>query len=229
MSSNRRSSWARPLEPLRYHDSISPPISPIRSNTRFPSLSNMQSPLEEEFDYEITRIEPPCPLHPSGPDRAMLAPAAHTTASSLIFKKTAMLEEMVSVLSSDLEATQQQLLLRWLGRRRRRWPGCLRRYRMLPRFDTMRRATLLRRLCRLRLLRSWAAAGWDRRRSRTLWVQRGKEDRGLRAFRRVIRRGRWILLSPTQELGLRARTFNMELATEPDGGGTSHIDSSWDG
>ncbi|KAK0366680.1 hypothetical protein LTR91_001401 [Friedmanniomyces endolithicus] len=70
----------------------------------------MQSPLEEEFDYEITRIEPPCPLHPSGPDRAMLAPAAHTTASSLIFKKTAMLEEMVSVLSSDLEATQQQLL-----------------------------------------------------------------------------------------------------------------------
>ncbi|KAK0334367.1 hypothetical protein LTR91_018497 [Friedmanniomyces endolithicus] len=110
MSSNRRSSRARPLEPIRYHDSMSPPTSPLPSNTRFPTLSTMQSPLEEEYDYEITRIAPQCPLHPSGPDHGMPAPAGHTTASSLIFKKAAMLEEMVSVLSSDLEATQQQLL-----------------------------------------------------------------------------------------------------------------------
>ncbi|KAK1065153.1 hypothetical protein LTR12_013261 [Friedmanniomyces endolithicus] len=110
MSSNRRSSWARPLEPLRYHDSTSPPTSPIPSSTRFPSLANMQSPLEEEYDYEITRIEPPSVPPPSGLDHVTLAPAAHPTASSLIFKKTAILEEIVSVLSSDLEATQQQLL-----------------------------------------------------------------------------------------------------------------------
>ncbi|KAK0250684.1 hypothetical protein B0A54_01501 [Friedmanniomyces endolithicus] len=89
---------------------MSPPTSPLPSNTRFPSLSTMQFPLEEEYDYEITRIAPQCPLHPSGPDRAVSTPAAHTAASSLIFKKAAMLEEMVSVLSSDLEATQQQLL-----------------------------------------------------------------------------------------------------------------------
>ncbi|KAK0264762.1 hypothetical protein LTS09_001169 [Friedmanniomyces endolithicus] len=40
----------------------------------------------------------------------MPMPAVHITASSLIFKKTAMLEEMISDLSSDLEATQELLL-----------------------------------------------------------------------------------------------------------------------